>query len=61
MGISQADYDIGEGYTAGRKATLEECARIAETFKPGFCGDDQDSARWDLADAIARAIRAVGQ
>lgn len=43
--------------SAATKAERERCAKIADSFKPGFCGDDKDTDRWDLADQIARSIR----
>lgn len=35
----------------------ERCAKIAESFRPGFCGDSNDVAEYELADSIAAAIR----
>lgn len=60
MGVSGSDADWGEGYSAGAKAERERCAKIAESFKPGFCGDDKDVQRYELAEAIAAAIRLNG-
>lgn len=41
----------------GRLEERERCAKIAEGFKPGFCGDDKDVLRYEMAEAIAGAIR----
>lgn len=52
-GNAQVDLVVKEAVDAER----ERCAKIAEGFKPGFCGDDKDVLRHDLAQAIANAIR----
>ena len=42
---------------AATKAERERCAKIAEGFKLGVCGDDKYTARYCLAESIAAAIR----
>lgn len=52
-GNAHVDLVVKEAVAAER----ERCAKIAEGFKPGFCGDDKDVHRFELSEAIATAIR----
>lgn len=60
MGLNERAFaeSLAELVKLGVDAQREQAAQIADSFKPAFCGDDKDTARWELADAIAKAIRA---
>lgn len=56
MGVSQADYDIAEGYAAGREDALRECAKIVKDRLVGWSITQNGLARQDEAEEILEAI-----
>lgn len=61
MGVSQADYDIAEGYASGRKEALRECAKIVKDRLVGWSITPNGLARQNEAEEILEAINALGQ
>lgn len=47
----------GMALRAIRNEIIEQCAKVADQAKPGFCGDSRDELVWATAERIANSIR----